>query len=80
MERENLMPGCQGKGTRSHNSEVSNTNARLRGVCTRSSEEAAVMAVERRSVQERSLRRIKLRGEEFFSRARQLLFLKSRMR
>jgi hypothetical protein len=38
------------------------------------------MVVERRDAQEQSLGRIKLRSEEFFSRARQLLFLKSRMR
>src|SRR5438132_4197 len=51
MERENLSQAAKGK-RRGGDTPSANTDAGLRGGCTRSSEEAAVMAVERRGAQE----------------------------
>ena len=47
MERENLLHGCQGKAS-SGEPVRANTDAVRRGGVIRSSDEAAVMGVERR--------------------------------
>ena len=48
MERENLAGDAKGKGTSGSNREAESTDAPERGGLPRSSDEAAVMAVERR--------------------------------
>ena len=48
MERENLTGDAKGKGTSGDNREAENTDAPDRGGLPRSSDEAAVMVVERR--------------------------------
>ncbi|MBK1652990.1 hypothetical protein CKO08_12280 [Halorhodospira halochloris] len=48
IERGNLFSRCQGSRPRDNHPEVSSTDARRRGGVIRSSDEAAVMAVERR--------------------------------
>jgi hypothetical protein len=48
MERENLAGDAKGKDTSGYNREVESTDASERGGLLRSSEEAAVMVVERR--------------------------------
>ena len=48
MERENLAGDDKGKGASGYNREAESTNAPERGGRPRSSDEAAVMAVERR--------------------------------
>ena len=48
MERENLAGDGKGKGTSGDNREAESTDAPERGGLLRSSDEAAVMAVERR--------------------------------
>src|SRR5712671_3317789 len=47
-ERENLAGDAKGKGTSGYNREAESTDAPERGGLPRSSDEAAVMAVERR--------------------------------
>ena len=48
MERENLAGDAKGKGASGSNREAESTDAPARGGLPRSSNEAAVMAVERR--------------------------------
>ena len=48
MERENLAGDAKGKGTSGYNREAESTDAPERDGLPRSSDEAAVMAVERR--------------------------------
>ena len=47
-ERENLAGDAKGKGASGYNHEAESTDASVRGGLPRSSDEAAVMAVERR--------------------------------
>ena len=48
MERENLADDAKGKGASGYHREAESTDASVRGGLLRSSEEAAVMVVERR--------------------------------